>query len=58
MICLNDDLQYLFFVLAILKEDKPSVSNMTEGRDKNLPSFWIPSMTPEAKPQILQKPVS
>ncbi|KAJ9598438.1 hypothetical protein L9F63_010882 [Diploptera punctata] len=27
--------------------EKPSVSNMTEGRDKHLPSFWIPSKTPE-----------
>ncbi|XP_047116485.1 nitric oxide synthase-interacting protein homolog [Schistocerca piceifrons] len=36
--------------------DKPSVSNMTEGRDKHLPSFWIPSKTPEAKETTLKKP--
>uniref|UniRef100_A0A1B6CB42 Nitric oxide synthase-interacting protein homolog n=2 Tax=Clastoptera arizonana TaxID=38151 RepID=A0A1B6CB42_9HEMI len=35
---------------------KSSVSNMAAGRDKNLPSFWIPSMTPEANSQVLQKP--
>ncbi|XP_034943485.1 nitric oxide synthase-interacting protein homolog [Chelonus insularis] len=33
-----------------------SVSNMTNGRDKSLPSFWIPSKTPEAKPVTLSKP--
>lgn len=34
----------------------PSVSNMCEGRDKQLPSFWIPSKTPQAKDEVLQKP--
>lgn len=38
------------------KSDEPSVSNMTEGRDKNLPSFWIPSKTPEVKKKKLEKP--
>jgi hypothetical protein len=38
--------------------EKPSVSNMTEGRDRHLPSFWIPSKTPEAKDKTLKKPVS
>ncbi|XP_046389502.1 nitric oxide synthase-interacting protein homolog [Ischnura elegans] len=33
-----------------------SVSNMANGRDKQLPSFWIPSMTPEAKDVPLKKP--
>ncbi|XP_076170132.1 nitric oxide synthase-interacting protein homolog [Ptiloglossa arizonensis] len=33
-----------------------SVSNMTNGKDKILPSFWIPSKTPEAKEIMLQKP--
>lgn len=41
-------------------KDKPeastSVSNMANGLDKSLPSFWIPSKTPEAKPETLQKP--
>ncbi|XP_075214570.1 nitric oxide synthase-interacting protein homolog [Lycorma delicatula] len=35
---------------------KPSVSNMTEGRDKHLPSFWIPSKTPEARKKNIEKP--
>lgn len=29
---------------------------MTNGKDKILPSFWIPSKTPEAKEIMLQKP--
>lgn len=33
-----------------------SVSNMSNGKDKTLPSFWIPSKTPEAKEVLLQKP--
>ena len=33
-----------------------SVSNMSNGKDKQLPSFWIPSKTPEAKATVLQKP--
>ncbi|XP_016843984.1 nitric oxide synthase-interacting protein homolog [Nasonia vitripennis] len=33
-----------------------SVSNMSNGRDKQLPSFWIPSKTPESKEMILEKP--
>lgn len=36
--------------------DNASVSNMRNGKDKVLPSFWIPSKTPEAKEAILQKP--
>ncbi|XP_072764458.1 nitric oxide synthase-interacting protein homolog [Anoplolepis gracilipes] len=36
--------------------DVPSVSNMKNGKDKVLPSFWIPSKTPEAKEISLQKP--
>ncbi|XP_060811195.1 nitric oxide synthase-interacting protein homolog [Bombus pascuorum] len=38
------------------KESGSSVSNMSNGKDKMLPSFWIPSKTPEAKETILQKP--
>ncbi|XP_018570126.1 nitric oxide synthase-interacting protein homolog [Anoplophora glabripennis] len=41
------------------KPDEPgtsSISNMAEGRDKELPSFWIPSMTPSSKKSKLQKP--
>ncbi|XP_068977913.1 nitric oxide synthase-interacting protein homolog [Bombus flavifrons] len=38
------------------KESGSSVSNMSNGKDKMLPSFWIPSKTPEAKETILKKP--
>lgn len=34
----------------------PSVSNMVAGRDKKLPSFWIPSLTPGNKETKLKKP--
>ncbi|XP_076243578.1 nitric oxide synthase-interacting protein homolog [Calliopsis andreniformis] len=37
-------------------ESTSSVSNMSNGKDKVLPSFWIPSKTPEAKEITLQKP--
>lgn len=37
-------------------ESSSSVSNMSNGKDKVLPSFWIPSKTPEAKEITLQKP--
>lgn len=37
-------------------EARNSVSNMTNGRDKSLPSFWIPSKTPQAKPATINKP--
>ncbi|CAD1472401.1 unnamed protein product, partial [Heterotrigona itama] len=40
----------------ITKESTSSVSNMSNGNDKMLPSFWIPSKTPEAKEITLQKP--
>ncbi|CAL1682222.1 unnamed protein product [Lasius platythorax] len=36
--------------------DGASVSNMKNGKDKMLPSFWIPSETPETKEISLQKP--
>lgn len=36
--------------------DVDSVSNMKNGKDKVLPSFWIPSKTPGAKEVSLQKP--
>lgn len=32
-----------------------SVSNMSNGKDKTLPSFWIPSKTPEAKKNKITK---
>ncbi|CAK9803791.1 Nitric oxide synthase-interacting protein homolog [Anthophora plagiata] len=40
----------------IAEESTSSVSNMSNGKDKMLPSFWIPSKTPEAKEIMLQKP--
>ncbi|KAL0126231.1 hypothetical protein PUN28_004982 [Cardiocondyla obscurior] len=36
--------------------DEDSVSNMKNGKDKILPSFWIPSKTPGVKEIALQKP--
>jgi nitric oxide synthase-interacting protein len=34
-----------------------SISNMANGLDKQLPSFWVPSETPDAKKAPMQKPV-
>ena len=31
---------------------------MKTGKDKQLPSFWIPSLTPDAGPKLEEKPVS
>lgn len=36
----------------------PSVDPLGKDKDKALPSFWIPSLTPEAKATKLEKPVS
>nr|XP_018917508.1 PREDICTED: nitric oxide synthase-interacting protein homolog [Bemisia tabaci] len=33
-----------------------SVSNMANGGEKHLPSFWIPSKTPEARKTVVGKP--
>lgn len=33
-----------------------SVSNLANGKDKKLPSFWVPSQLPDAKISKLQKP--
>ena len=41
--------------------DQPStssVSNMQEGKNQVLPSFWIPSMTPAAEATKMEKPVT
>ena len=35
----------------------PSMSNMTGARSKELPSFWIPSLTPAAAATKVDKPV-
>ncbi|PFX17835.1 nitric oxide synthase-interacting protein-like [Stylophora pistillata] len=40
-------------------EQQPSTSSGgSSGNDKNLQSFWVPSLTPEAKPTLLKKPDS
>lgn len=43
-----------------LDDPQPGPSAGTTGKDKDkvLPSFWIPSLTPEAKATKLEKPVS
>lgn len=33
-----------------------SLSNMAKGKEKNLPSFWLPSQTPDANVARIQKP--
>lgn len=33
-----------------------SLSNMSGNKAKDLPSFWVPAMTPDAKPVIIPKP--
>jgi len=33
-----------------------SISNMSSGREKNLPSFWIPAMTPQSSKTKMKKP--
>ncbi|KAK2832729.1 hypothetical protein Q5P01_016618 [Channa striata] len=33
-----------------------SIASSSATSSKNLPSFWIPSLTPEAKPTLLKKP--
>lgn len=33
-----------------------SVSNLTDGKEKQLPSFWVPSQLPDAKISKLEKP--
>ena len=35
-----------------------SISNMKNGKNTELPSFWIPTMTPAAGASKVEKPVS
>lgn len=35
-----------------------SISNLANGKDKQLPSFWVPSQLPDAKVSKLEKPDS
>lgn len=39
-----------------IDNDGSSISNMANGKNKSLPSFWIPSKTPQAKAATLNKP--
>ncbi|KAF7988638.1 hypothetical protein HCN44_001211 [Aphidius gifuensis] len=39
-----------------MNNDDSSISNMANGKNKSLPSFWIPSKTPQAKALALNKP--
>ncbi|XP_054861191.1 nitric oxide synthase-interacting protein [Amphiprion ocellaris] len=36
--------------------EEPSTAGSASTSSQNLPSFWIPSLTPEAKPTLLKKP--
>ncbi|CAG14468.1 unnamed protein product, partial [Tetraodon nigroviridis] len=38
-------------------ENSSAESSKASTSNNNLPSFWIPSLTPEAKPSLLKKPV-
>jgi nitric oxide synthase-interacting protein len=40
------------------QEAASSISNMSTGHDKELPSFWIPSKTPTVERNHFQKPVN
>jgi len=48
--------KYLANALAEQKKKAASLSNVEDGRDKDLPSFWIPTLTPEASTTKLKKP--
>lgn len=41
---------------ASTDDDKSSVSNMSKGKDSQLPSFWVPSLTPSAEKKKIDKP--
>lgn len=48
---------YIFFLYLADRPSTSSVSNMQEGKNKDLPSFWVPSMTPAANATKMDKPV-
>lgn len=48
--------KYLANALAEQKSKGASISNVDEGRDKDLPSFWIPQLTPQADSTKIKKP--
>lgn len=50
-------------IVTFLRLDQPgpssnvsAISNMTNGKEKELPSFWVPSQTPAAKITKSEKP--
>jgi nitric oxide synthase-interacting protein len=48
----------LYSCMLTENQDGPSISNMAPGKEHNVPSFWIPSKTPQAKKSEMTKPVS
>ncbi|XP_057657922.1 nitric oxide synthase-interacting protein homolog [Diorhabda carinulata] len=56
---LKDENNIVSKSLLEVETEKPStssISNMAVGRDKDLPSFWVPTMTPSAEKTELIKP--
>jgi len=45
------------FIVAGSSKDDTSICNMKNGKNTELPSFWIPAMTPDATPTKVEKPV-
>jgi len=48
--------KYLANALAEQRSKAASLSNVEDGRDKELPSFWIPMLTPQAEATKIKKP--
>jgi len=48
--------KYLANALAEQRSKAASLSNIEDGRDKELPSFWIPMLTPQAEATKIKKP--
>lgn len=63
MACYGDQVSLIwikdvnFFLFLADRPSTSSVSNMQEGKNKDLPSFWVPSMTPAANATKMDKPV-
>jgi len=57
-IVINYNENHRFLIVDQNAAGTSSVSNMVRGRDKELPSFWIPSLTPESSATALKKPVN
>ncbi|CAL4120830.1 unnamed protein product, partial [Meganyctiphanes norvegica] len=43
-------------ILPAPKVKDKAISNMVNGKDKKLPAFWLPSLTPHAAPSRKEKP--